>query len=66
MLVLTLGDGVKGFTLDREMGSFVLTHEEHPIPESTQNSPSTCPTSATGKPRCKRYVGELLAGEKAR
>ncbi len=36
MLVLTLGDGVKGFTLDREMGSFALTHEDIKIPESTQ------------------------------
>ncbi|RPO58780.1 class 1 fructose-bisphosphatase [Pseudomonas aeruginosa] len=26
MLMLTLGNGVKGFTLDRELGSFVLTH----------------------------------------
>ena len=33
MLILTLGDGVKGFTLDREMGSFVLTHEDIKIPE---------------------------------
>ncbi|NVL46277.1 fructose-1,6-bisphosphatase, partial [Pseudomonas syringae pv. actinidiae] len=33
---LTLGDGVKGFTLDREMGSFVLTHEDITIPETTQ------------------------------
>ena len=36
MLILTLGDGVKGFTLDREMGSFVLTHEDIKIPKSTQ------------------------------
>ena len=35
MLMLTLGDGVMGFTLDREMGSFVLTHENIRVPEST-------------------------------
>src|SRR5690554_5956696 len=28
MLVLTVGEGVVGFTLDREMGSWVLTHED--------------------------------------
>ncbi|HAF91068.1 MAG TPA: fructose-bisphosphatase class I, partial [Pseudomonas sp.] len=35
MLVLTLGHGVMGFTLDRELGSFVLTHENLRVPEST-------------------------------
>src|SRR3546814_6579998 len=29
MLVLTIGTGVMGFTLDREMGSWVLTHEQN-------------------------------------
>ena len=33
MLMLTLGDGVKGFTLDRELGSFVLTHDNIKVPE---------------------------------
>ena len=32
MLVLTIGNGVVGFTLDREMGSWVLTHESMRIP----------------------------------
>ena len=35
MLMLTLGNGVKGFTLDRELGSFVLTHDNISVPEST-------------------------------
>ena len=30
-----LGNGVKGFTLDRELGSFVLTHDNISVPEST-------------------------------
>ena len=29
ILVLTVGNGVVGFTLDRELGSFVLTDEQH-------------------------------------
>ena len=33
MLVLTVGNGVHGFTLDTEMGSFILTHENMQIPE---------------------------------
>jgi fructose-1,6-bisphosphatase I len=31
-LVLTVGDGVHGFTLDREMGSFIYTHPDMTIP----------------------------------
>ena len=33
MLVLTTGRGVDGFTLDREIGAFVLTHPQMRIPE---------------------------------
>jgi fructose-1,6-bisphosphatase I len=36
ILVLTVGNGVVGFTLDRELGSFVLTEERIVIPEDTQ------------------------------
>ena len=35
-LVLTVGDGVAMFTLDREQGSFVLTAENIQIPEDTK------------------------------
>jgi fructose-1,6-bisphosphatase I len=35
-LVLTVGDGVAMFTLDREQGSFVLTEEHVRIPEDTK------------------------------
>ena len=48
LLVLTVGDGVACFTLDREQGSFVLTQDNMQIPADTGNSPSTCPTCATG------------------
>lgn len=33
MLVLTTGHGVNGFTLDPEIGEFILTHEDLKIPE---------------------------------
>eukprot|EP00161_Ancyromonas_sigmoides_P023680 TRINITY_DN7462_c2_g2_i2.p1 TRINITY_DN7462_c2_g2~~TRINITY_DN7462_c2_g2_i2.p1 ORF type:complete len:351 (-),score=157.61 TRINITY_DN7462_c2_g2_i2:125-1177(-) len=33
MLVLTTGNGVNGFTLDPEIGEFILTHEKLRIPE---------------------------------
>ena len=35
-LVLTVGDGVAMFTLDREQGSWVLTQEDMRIPEDTK------------------------------
>ena len=54
MLVLTVGDGVAMFTLDREMGSWVLTPGERADPRRTpRNSRSTCPTSATGRRRSR-------------
>jgi fructose-1,6-bisphosphatase I len=34
--VLTVGDGVSMFTLDREQGSFVLIEENVKIPEDTK------------------------------
>ena len=51
-LVLTVGHGTHAFTLDREKGEFVLTTENMQIPAAT-HSPSTCPTSVTGKRRCR-------------
>jgi fructose-1,6-bisphosphatase I len=63
MLVLTLGDGVKGFTLDREMGSFVLTHEDITIPETTQEFAINASNQRHWEAPVQRYVSELLAGD---
>jgi fructose-1,6-bisphosphatase I len=63
MLVLTLGDGVKGFTLDREMGSFALTHEDITIPETTQEFAINMSNQRHWEAPVQRYVSELLAGE---
>ncbi|WP_120994784.1 class 1 fructose-bisphosphatase [Stutzerimonas urumqiensis] len=63
MLVLTLGNGVKGFTLDRELGSFVLTHENIRVPESTAEFAINMSNQRHWEAPVKRYVEELLAGE---
>jgi len=63
MLVLTLGDGVKGFTLDRELGSFVLTHEDIAIPESTAEFAINMSNQRHWDAPVKRYVDEMLAGK---
>ena len=52
VFVLTVGDGVHGFTLDRETYTFVQTHPEHPHPRRTRrSSPSTPRTCGAGSRR---------------
>jgi fructose-1,6-bisphosphatase I len=51
-LVLTVGDGVAMFTLDRETGSWVLTERTCRSRPTPGNSPSTCRTCGTGRHRC--------------
>ncbi|WP_312270347.1 class 1 fructose-bisphosphatase [Pseudomonas sp.] len=63
MFILTLGDGVKGFTLDRELGSFVLTHENISIPETTAEFAINMSNQRHWEPPVQRYVSELLAGK---
>jgi len=63
MLMLTLGDGVMGFTLDREMGSFVLTHENIRVPESTAEFAINMSNQRHWEAPVSRYVEELLAGK---
>jgi fructose-1,6-bisphosphatase I len=63
MLILTLGNGVKGFTLDRELGSFVLTHENIQVPATTAEFAINMSNQRHWEAPVQRYVGELLAGE---
>ncbi|MCD8494377.1 MAG: class 1 fructose-bisphosphatase [Burkholderiaceae bacterium] len=63
MLVLTVGEGVVGFTLDREMGSWVLTHENMQIPEDTQEFAINMSNVRHWAPPMKRYIDECLAGK---
>jgi fructose-1,6-bisphosphatase I len=61
-LVLTVGDGVVMFTLDREQGSFVLTEENVKIPEDTQEFAINMSNMRHWDAPVKRYVDECLAG----
>jgi fructose-1,6-bisphosphatase I len=63
MLVLTVGDGVVGFTLDREMGSWVLTHDNLRIPEDTKEFAINMSNTRHWAAPMKRYVDECLAGK---
>ena len=62
MLVLTVGHGVHGFTLDREMGSFVYTHPFMTIPVATQEFAINMSNMRHWEPPMQRYIEELLAG----
>ena len=52
MLMLTVGNGVAGFTLDPSLGEFMLTHPDVRIARATRmSSRSTPPTRASGNRR---------------
>ena len=63
MLVLTVGDGVNGFTLDPNLGEFMLTHPKLKIPEDTQEFAINASNSRFWEAPVKRYVDECLAGK---
>ena len=63
ILVLTVGNGVVGFTLDRELGSFVLTDERIVIPDDTQEFAINASNARNWEPPVKRYIDECLAGK---
>jgi fructose-1,6-bisphosphatase I len=62
-LVLTVGDGVALFTLDREQGSFVLTEENLRIPEDTREFAINMSNMRHWAPPVKRYIDECLQGK---
>ena len=62
-LVLTVGDGVAMFTLDREQGSFVLTEENVRIPEDTKEFAINMSNMRHWDAPVKRYIDECLAGK---
>jgi fructose-1,6-bisphosphatase len=62
MLVLTLGRGVHGFTLDRGFGEFILTHPHMTVPDEASEFAINASNERFWEPPVKRYVTECLAG----
>ncbi len=62
MLVLTVGNGVHGFTLDPGLGEFVLTHPNIQLPQETGTLAIGTSNSRDWEPAVKRYVDECMAG----
>lgn len=62
VLVLTTGNGVQCFTLDREMGSWVMTQKNLQIPVDTAEFAINASNARHWHAPVQRYVNELLAG----
>jgi fructose-1,6-bisphosphatase I/sedoheptulose-1,7-bisphosphatase len=62
MLVLTVGKGTHGFTLDREIGNFILTHPNLQIPVETSEFAINTSNARFWEPPVHRYVTECQAG----
>jgi fructose-1,6-bisphosphatase I len=63
MLILTLGSGVDVFTLDRDLGEFILTSEGLEIPADTQEFAINMSNQRHWEAPMQRYVDECLEGK---
>jgi fructose-1,6-bisphosphatase len=62
MLVLSVGTGTHGFTLDREIGNFILTHPHLTIPAQTSEFAINTSNARFWEAPVKRYVAECQDG----
>lgn len=63
MLVITVGKGTHGFTLDREIGNFILTHPNLQILADTSEFAINTSNARFWEPPVHRYVTECQAGK---
>ena len=63
MLVMTVGDGVAAFTLDREIGAWYLTERGYRVPEATQEFAINMSNRRHWYPPVRKYIDELLDGK---
>ena len=64
MMMLTSGHGVNGFTLDRDIGEFILTHPGVQIAPDTQEFAINASNERFWEPPVQRYVEECRQGKK--
>ena len=62
VLVLTTGNGVNGFTLDRDVGEFILTHPNMRIPKDTAEFAINMSNQRFWEPPVQRYIDECITG----
>jgi fructose-1,6-bisphosphatase len=63
MLVLTLGRGVHGFSLDPEIGAYTLTHPNMQVPEETNEFAINASNERFWERPVQRYVAECVRGK---
>jgi fructose-1,6-bisphosphatase I len=63
MMILTTGQGVNGFTLDQDVGEFVLTHPNMTIPEDTKEFSINMSNHRFWETPVQRYINECMQGE---
>ncbi len=63
MMILTTGHGVNAFTLDPDIGEFILTHPDIKIPEETTEFAINLSNQRFWESPMQRYVEECLQGE---
>jgi len=63
ILVMTMGDGVNGFTLDPQIGEFVLTHPNIKIPKRGKIYSINEANYFDWEPALQTYVNNLKAGK---
>jgi fructose-1,6-bisphosphatase I len=62
MMILTTGHGVNGFTLDQDIGEFILTHPAIKIPEDTSEFAINMSNQRFWQPPVQRYIAECVQG----
>ncbi len=63
MMILTTGHGVNGFTLDQDIGEFILTHPNMTIPAETCEFAINMSNQQFWEAPVKRYIDECVSGE---
>ncbi len=62
MLVLTIGRGTHGYTLDRDAGEYRLTHPDIKVPEMTSEFSINASNERFWEQPVQRYIAECKAG----
>ncbi len=63
IVAITLGSGVHGFTLDREIGAYTLTHPNMRIPEQTCEFAIDASNERSWETPIRYYVDECVQGK---
>jgi fructose-1,6-bisphosphatase I len=62
MMILTTGHGVNAFTLNQDVGEFILTHPNMKIPEDTSEFAINMSNQRFWEPPVQRYIAECVQG----